>query len=365
MKKNRPEKRANLGAFDGVNIGDLLIKDALSYLLGSPDAFDLMGRRVVDVNYTESQHSIKKYKNKSGLIREVVKNVVSLRNHLTVCARYETIIVGGGNILYDLGCKNLQRVLSVAKASAINRKKLKIVAVGVGPFEADRRNELLKISEICDYISVRDYVSRDILRDLGISSDILIDPVWYSGEFISDPGDISKSKFGVNIMNINVGDDGIKDLCKSIKHISESTSLTPIIIISAFNGDPIVAKKFASAYSNLYGQDISSIFLPQLSSSEQNLTQFHQCAFILTHRMHVGIFASSRGIPTLIYPWQHKVEGVFHSVYGDMCGMMMIDKYFDADSVVEKLNVQVANSAEIKSSLSRALADNREKYNAV
>lgn len=92
----------------------------------------------------------------------------------------DILISGGGSLLQDVtSLKSLIYYLLIIFTALLFRKKVIIFAQGIGPIKSFLGQCLTKLLlKNCDYISVRDKKSHEILQNWGIKSDLLCDPIF-------------------------------------------------------------------------------------------------------------------------------------------------------------------------------------------
>ena len=365
-------KVVNAGAFSGVNIGDCLIGDALDRLvIKSMDRVDLTGRPTInrDKNQTFRHATGARKVLRSYIAKPLRAFAVQLLHH-RLAVEYDQVLIGGGNILFDTGCNNLQLTHSIATAFGRKQKTLKIVSAGVGPFQSDPSRMLSEIAEHANFISVRDQHSQEILSHFGINSKLLIDPVWFLGTIFQQERTLGciedQTNFGVNLMQINVPEPSAPTtISKSIHYIQQKTGLSPKLFISAYNNDPIIVNAIRRTYAELYGAKIQVNKLPRLTDGEASFNEIRSCKFVVSHRMHVAITASAFGIPTVVFPWQQKIPGVYGSVFGACADMFMSHHVFDPCEILELVENQIKHKKELAEKLSSMLRKNRHVYNTL
>lgn len=92
----------------------------------------------------------------------------------------DVLISGGGSLLQDItSLKSLAYYLSVILTALLLGKKVVIFAQGFTPFKTKIGKFLTKnIIKYCDAIHVRDSKSQEILKEMGIESNLVADPVF-------------------------------------------------------------------------------------------------------------------------------------------------------------------------------------------
>jgi polysaccharide pyruvyl transferase CsaB len=90
------------------------------------------------------------------------------------------LISGGGSLLQDAtSLKSLIYYLLVICIALFLRKKVIIFAQGIGPINNPIGQQLTKtILRFCNYLSVRDIKSYELLKSWGINADLVCDPIF-------------------------------------------------------------------------------------------------------------------------------------------------------------------------------------------
>ena len=98
----------------------------------------------------------------------------------TILKQSDVLISGGGSLLQDVtSIKSLIYYLWVIFTALRCRKDVVIFSQGIGPINNKFAQLITKfILKKCKYISVRDKKSQELLRDWGINSRLLCDPVF-------------------------------------------------------------------------------------------------------------------------------------------------------------------------------------------
>ncbi|MBO6256413.1 polysaccharide pyruvyl transferase CsaB [bacterium] len=102
--------------------------------------------------------------------------------HNIIAAIYKSdiLISGGGSLLQDVtSLKSLIYYLMIIFIGIFLRKKVIIFAQGIGPIKSQFGQFLTKsILKKCSYVSVRDKKSHELLKEWGIKSELLCDPIF-------------------------------------------------------------------------------------------------------------------------------------------------------------------------------------------
>lgn len=107
-------------------------------------------------------------------------NSVGMFKFLKPIFESDILISGGGSLLQDLtSLKSLVYYLGIISTALILRKKVFIFAQGFTPFRTQIGKILTKqVLKHCHKITVRDTKSQDLLKEIGINSELVADPVF-------------------------------------------------------------------------------------------------------------------------------------------------------------------------------------------
>ncbi len=102
------------------------------------------------------------------------------KNILKKISSSDILISGGGSLLQDVtSVKSLFYYLIIIFIALFLRKKVIIFAQGIGPINSKIGQFLTRILlKKCEYISVRDEKSFELLKSWGIKSELLCDPIF-------------------------------------------------------------------------------------------------------------------------------------------------------------------------------------------
>jgi len=111
-----------------------------------------------------------------------VRSIYTFNIHdiIGAIAKTDFLVSGGGSLLQDTtSLKSLLYYLFIIFTGILLGKKVIIFAQGIGPVKSAAGKFLTKtILHWCTYVSVRDYKSRDLLKQWGIEAELLCDPVF-------------------------------------------------------------------------------------------------------------------------------------------------------------------------------------------
>lgn len=107
-------------------------------------------------------------------------NSVGMFDFLKAVKNTDVLISGGGSLLQDItSLKSLLYYLSIIMYAQVSNKKVIIFAQGFTPFRTKIGKFLTKFAlKNCSKVYVRDIKSQEMLKDMGIFSDLIADPVF-------------------------------------------------------------------------------------------------------------------------------------------------------------------------------------------
>jgi polysaccharide pyruvyl transferase WcaK-like protein len=347
-------KVAKVSSLSGLNVGDALISRCIEFLLSkhgiTVDSFDLELRELQDFStYYESNlnkprkiGAIKSYLNNNIAFRYFYKKykarLFSAKKVSSRLQGYDVVIFGGGNMFFNhAGCPYLDFFDSLSgKITSI----IVVYGVGVGPFSFSWKRSLNNISVKAKYINVRDEKSMSFIEDVNpkVRVSVSPDPVF----ILSDVYPLAtgvKSCFSVNVMDYNDKfypnvKRNTNLLIDNLVTISRHYSLSLKLIVSSY--EDVDYNKFLLESLKLKGCKASIVMLSHKTDFGQ---VYSDVKFSLCNRMHSSIFSLSYAIPTFVFPWQDKVNGALHEVFGESISNYQVDENFSVNEVVHKVNV--------------------------
>ena len=106
------------------------------------------------------------------------------------------LISGGGSLIQDVtSSRSASYYMAVIRLALFFKKKVMIYSQGIGPLNGEKnRAKALKLFRRCDAITVRDRLSADFLKELGLERDVRVvsDPVMALGAGDVDFNDIKE-----------------------------------------------------------------------------------------------------------------------------------------------------------------------------
>lgn len=236
-----------------------------------------------------SNYDIKTYNYKN--IPEIIKAVL----------RCDILISGGGSLLQNKTSNfSLIYYLSIILLAKLFFKKVIIFAQGIEPikgkfFEFLTRN----ILKICNFISVRDKNSFELLKNWKINSLLLTDPAFSIASKIKP----SENKKGIILQLRKVGnlnEDYIKDLASIIiKYYKEID-----VLALQEEYDREICQKFINEFKKVGG------YADYIYNKDINKTidMINNCEYIISTRLHGLIIASILNCKTFALSYDDKIK---------------------------------------------------------
>ena len=224
---------------------------------------------------------------------------------IAAISKSDCLISGGGSLLQDsTSLKSLLYYLFVIFVALILRKQVIIFAQGIGPISNPFGQFLTKnILKYCDYVSVRDIKSFELLNNWGIKSELLCDPV-----FSTKIEDMTKtSTVGIQLRNSKgMNEDFIDRLAQKV---SQQFSDKDIEIYSFQNEiDLDVCQRFQKALS-LLNPDIKTIIYKDLTDNEI-IQKISKNEFLIAMRFHAIIIGLLAECKILAIDYDIKIEKI-------------------------------------------------------
>jgi len=213
----------------------------------------------------------------------------------------DILISGGGSLLQDVtSLKSLIYYLSVIVTALFLGKKVLIFAQGFTPFKTKIGKIFTRfVLKYCNRITVRDTFSQKFLYDLGISSDLVCDPVYA----LETPKNISHSGVGVQLRYFpNLTDEFLDALAEEIYKNFPNQEIklfslqdkSDLPVIEHF-GEILTAKgSLIRVYKNL--------------SITETINQISSLEFLIGMRFHSCLVAIKSGVKLLGINYDIKVK---------------------------------------------------------
>lgn len=252
----------------------------------------------------------------------------------------DIVILAGGNMIMDLTLFPIYtaKAYTLLKTAKKMGKKTALMFVGAGPLQNYMQKLYVKkIIDLCEYISVRDKKSKELLNSICSKAEITqaYDPV------LSVKGQIYPS---VNAIGVSVyfGTDESKysKIKNSYKRIIEEIKQKfPTYKIILFSSEKADYKCVDALYEALEDKEI---LIEKIETEDELLNIYRKVDILLGARMHSLITALVMRTPVIGFCWQEKVWGLAEMID-------MRDRFYPIDELdkhIEQITDQVTKILE-------------------
>lgn len=267
------------GYFGFKNFGDEAILSVLVNKLQQD-------KQRITIISSNPQYTIQNYKH----IRSVY--TFKFQDIIGAIAKSDVLVSGGGSLLQDVtSLKSLIYYLLIIFIGLFLRKKVIIFAQGIGPINNPAGEFLTKnIIKHCDYISVRDEKSLQLLKKWGIEADLVCDPIFSTTiEPVEKENTVAVQLRDFRTMN----EDFIDRLAQKISKEFPNKNIEIFSFQDSIDLD--VCKKFEKAI-NMLNPDIKTTLYTNLTNDEI-ISKLSKAKYLVVMRFHaiiVGLLAKSK-----------------------------------------------------------------------
>ncbi|MBD3211653.1 MAG: hypothetical protein GF311_03520, partial [Candidatus Lokiarchaeota archaeon] len=239
-------------------------------------------------------------------------------------------ILGGGGILKDYGknSRSLHNWLKILKIAVILNKKTILLCVGVDNITYDASKKFIKdLLNQVNIISVRDNYSKNLLKNIGVSSKIYVIPdpvILLSSEFKKFKVNENESKKviicvrhwyekGFYIQNEGLNENFINTISRFADFIIKNYNLKVMFLpmrIEQHDDDRLIAREILR---RMKYQD-NCILINKVPTVEEFYTFLKECKFLVGMRLHSLIFAASFGVPIIGLEYMTKIKSFMESI---------------------------------------------------
>lgn len=244
----------------------------------------------------------------------------------------DILISGGGSLLQDItSLKSLLYYLAVIITALIFNKKVIIFAQGFTPFRTKTGEFLTKfVLKKCHKITVRDEVSKNLLEEMGIASELLSDPVLS----LEIPKVSRHTGLGIQLRNCRAITDEF--LYYLANEISTKFKHEEIKLLSLQDKiDLPVLEHFASI---LTAKGIIARIYMNMSVAEA-IHEISELEYLIGMRFHSNLVAAKSGVKILGINYDIKVKTLSENIGFPSVGMFGCEVGKGIDSLL-KVNPQ-------------------------
>lgn len=353
--------------FKSTNLGDNAICATIRDMLASiaeVTTMDISGKPMIVANKTMPQDNTSTKRSSFYAIR----CILSLRKpNRFVYAKSlikdaDMVILAGGNMIMDLelfsGWSYLcQKYIKYAKQY---NKKVIFAFVGVGKIRTFIQRYRWKRAVLrSDMIAVRDELSKKTVEKIvNYKKDIKVwkDPVFLLNNIkpMQRCGTVA-----INIYADATSDkEGQSQLIQTYLFLIKQLRKQYKVILYAT--EKLDRQGLHEVYNALENKDGISVICPQ--TIQELLEMYKNVDLAITTRMHAFIIATTQNIPTLIFSWSKKIDGVAGDLGLSRDVYNIHRVYDDREKIVEKANNIMRNIETHTQHIERLNADLKPKF---
>ena len=213
-------------------------------------------------------------------------------------------------------------------------KRYAIIGVGAGPIS----NKLLaacvrRVFNLADYVSVRDEESRLFLTQIGVKTNIEVNPDWVLSDSTLKLLDAQDNKDQPPKLLIHISkiwdSSALVEVCEAVNtFLAENKAIKCILITDNTN------QKAALDYlqNKIKGDKI----IRPYSNPLETLRTISECDYLITSKLHVGITGYRLKKKVLVIPLHQKIMRFYHQVNWDQ--YVVGSRDICRESFLEKMN---------------------------
>ena len=216
----------------------------------------------------------------------------------------DVLISGGGSLLQDVtSIKSLIYYLIVIFSALILGKQVEIFAQGIGPINSKFGQFLTKIAlKKAVKITVRDINSQNLLKEWGIISELVKDPVLE----LDLPQKQVKGTVGIQLRSFaGMNEEFLHNLAKEVKSRFSDKKIVLLSLQDSIDLD--LCNNFAQILKN-NGTENVTIF-NQLNIDEV-IEKISNLEYLIGMRYHANVIGVKSGVKTLAINYDPKVEAL-------------------------------------------------------
>lgn len=309
-------KVAISGYYGFKNFGDEAILSVLVKHLKSLNNVDITVFSS-DTDYTSKTYSVNAVKR------------FDLKNVIKTIQDSDVLISGGGSLLQDVtSVKSVVYYSLIIALGLLFNKKVIIFAQGIGPLNKKLSQFIVRnLLKNCSLVTVRDEKSLALLRNWGINTNLVCDPI-YSLDVMQE---FRENTIGVQLrefktMNYNL-------LHKLALFIADKFSDKKVEIFSLQESQDLdLCKRFEHILITLNPEIKTEIVTDDI------VNRISQLSYLIAMRFHAILVALKCGVKTCAINYDVKVEKLAHDAAIPLISMNANENFEDISRKLENLN---------------------------
>jgi polysaccharide pyruvyl transferase CsaB len=271
------------------------------------------------------------------------------------------LISGGGSLFQDAtSIKSLRYYLAVIRLALLLNKKVMIYSQGIGQLYADKSKALVsKALNRCHAITVRDEPSADLLKEIGVTHDIVVtsDPVMGLGTDYFECSDLQNEVSSLRTQSVDKVSDEIRAfasgdtksplLMAALRSWKDDSHIAPV---AEFLDEQIKSGFDVLLVPTHYPDDVNvcekiiaqmteqPYFLNRLLAAREYIALTSYCDYVFSMRLHGLICAFAANTPILGLSYDPKVDAfMHHTEHSEYCMSFDSFDFESANSLIAKL----------------------------
>ena len=271
------------------------------------------------------------------------------------------LISGGGSLLQDeTGFKSIPYYAGIMKIAQFHRKPVFVYAQGMGPINKGINKQIVKHVLKKTYTTVRDEASKELLRNIGLKTNIEIVPDPVLGITLDSKQNNwwNQQSFQSPVITVSVRD--WPSTVDFKKKVAESLDL------AANHGNTIVFIPMHGEHDDRASRDVSglmtqkSFIAPQDASIEEKIIMIGKSNLLVGMRLHALIFSSVMETPFIALSYDPKIDA-FADISGQPVAGHVNETGWDAVSLYEKIEMMLKMEEEEVKKLRETITPLKQK----
>ena len=237
-------------------------------------------------------------------------------------------INGGGSLIQDItSSRSLYFYLLTLASAKIFGAKVIMYGCGIGPVNGNFNRKLSAkvIDKYVDVITLRDEISKDELKILGVTKPEIIVTADPTMNIVPDIDDLvykalddakvpkNKRYLGLGIRNWAGLSSVTDEIAKAIDYAYEKYDLIPVFLPIEYPSDLSPAQTIANKLH------CEHYIIKERQTTETTIGLFSKMDLVLGVRLHSLIFSAGNGVPVIGMSYDIKVDGFLKYIGSDLC----------------------------------------------
>ncbi|GIP28727.1 polysaccharide pyruvyl transferase CsaB [Paenibacillus sp. J23TS9] len=261
----------------------------------------------IDPEWTTSTYGVQAvHRMKLGEVRQALKNSSGL-------------ISGGGSLLQDATSpKTIPYYLGVIKLAQWMNKPVFVYSQGVGPVNRKLFNPLIKNAfKKCEYISVRDVQSAELLQSMGLQSSriqVVPDPVMgltpesENAASIAPDADQQLPVIGISVRYWDPERRELQGIAEGLRAFCEKQPAHLRFLPFHFPGDEKASQEIIGQLGDIASGGSKVSVCREAVLPRQMLAEVGQCDLVIGMRLHSLIYAANQLVPLIGVSYDPKID---------------------------------------------------------